>query len=65
MAAIHLPRRLGEQSIPQLLARRNALRAEQQSAADVADAYRAQDRELHELEPERAAMGERVEEANA
>ena len=53
-----------EQSIPQLLARRNALRAEQQSAADVADAYRAQDRELHELEPERAAMGERVEEAN-
>ena len=48
-----------EQSIPQLLARRNALRAEQQSAADVADAYRAQDRELHELEPERAAMGER------
>lgn len=46
-----------EQSIPQLLARRNALRAEQQSAADVADAYRAQDRELHELEPERAAMG--------
>ena len=53
-----------EQSIPQLLARRNALRAEQQSAAGVADAYRAQDRELHELEPERAAMGERVEEAN-
>lgn len=52
-----------EQSIPQLLARRNALRAEQQSAAGVADAYRAQDRELHELEPERAAMGERVEEA--
>lgn len=53
-----------EQSIPQLLARRNELRAEQQAAADDADAYRAQDRELHELEPERAAMGRRVEEAN-
>lgn len=53
-----------EQSIPQLLARRNDLRAEQQAAADAADAYRAQDRELHELEPERAAMGQRVDEAN-
>lgn len=53
-----------EQSIPQLLARRNELRAEQQAASDAADALRAQDRELHELEPERAAMAQRVEEAN-
>ncbi|MEC4293771.1 ATP-binding protein [Adlercreutzia shanghongiae] len=53
-----------EQSIPQLLARRNELRAEQQAASDAADVLRAQDRELHELEPERAAMAERVAEAN-
>lgn len=53
-----------EQSIPQLLARRNELRTEQQAASDAADALRAQDRELHELEPERAAMAQRVEEAN-
>lgn len=53
-----------EQSIPQLLARRNDLRAEQQAAAETADAYRAQDRELHELEPAREAMGQRVDEAN-
>ncbi len=53
-----------EQSIPQLLARRNELRTKQQAASDAADALRAQDRELHELEPERAAMAQRVEEAN-
>ena len=53
-----------EQSIPQLLARRNDLRAQQQEASDAADRFRAQDRELHELEPERAAMAARVDESN-
>lgn len=53
-----------EQSIPRLLAERNALREKQQQAADQADRWRAQDRELHELEPERAAMADRVEESN-
>lgn len=53
-----------QQSIPQLLARRNELKAQQQQATDQADRWRAQDRELHELEPERAAMADRVEESN-
>ena len=53
-----------EQSIPRLIARRAELRERQQEASDEADRWRAQDRELHELEPERAAMGERVEESN-
>lgn len=53
-----------EQSIPRLIARRAELRDRQQEASDEADRWRAQDRELHELEPERSAMGERVEESN-
>ncbi|WP_304426234.1 ATP-binding protein [uncultured Adlercreutzia sp.] len=53
-----------EQSIPKLLAQRADLRAEQQAASEAADQFRAQDRELHDLEPERAAMAERVAESN-
>lgn len=53
-----------EQSIPRLLEERNALREKQKVASEEADRWRSQDRELHELEPERAAMAERVEESN-
>lgn len=53
-----------EQSIPQLAAKRNDARAAERVAADQADQWRAQDRELHELEPERAAMADRVDESN-
>lgn len=52
------------QSIPQLAAQKNALRQAQQEASDQADQWRAQDRELHELEPQRQAMAARVEESN-
>lgn len=53
-----------EQSIPRLAARKNELRRAQQEASDEADQWRAQDRELHGLEPEREAMAQRVEEIN-
>lgn len=54
-----------EQSIPQLLARKNELREKEKHASDQADRWRAQDRELHELTPEVRAMGRRVDESNA
>ena len=53
-----------EQSIPHLAARKNELRRAQQEASDEADQWRAQDRELHGLKPEREAMAQRVEEIN-
>lgn len=53
-----------EQSIPRLAALKNELRHAQQEASDQADQWRAQDRELHELEPEREAMAQRVDESN-
>lgn len=52
------------QSIPKLLAERAALRERQQTASDQADRWRLQDKELHDLEPERAAMAHRVDESN-
>ena len=53
------------QSIPQLSAKKSELRRAQQEASDQADQWRSQDRELHELEPQRQAMSARVEESNA
>lgn len=53
-----------ENSLVRLTAQRAELRERQRAAADQADALRDQDRELHELEPERQAMAQRVEEAN-
>lgn len=54
-----------ECSIPKLIAERDALRERQQAASDQADRWRLQDKELHDLEPERAAMADRVDESNA
>lgn len=53
-----------EQSIPRLLQERNEMRERQKAASEEADRWRSQDRELHELEPDRAAMAARVEESN-
>lgn len=53
------------QSIPQLAAQKDMLRQAQREASDQADQWRAQDREMNELEPQRQAMSLRVEESNA
>ncbi len=53
-----------EHSLVRLAATRADLREQQHRASSAAEALRDQDRELHELEPERQAMAQRVDEAN-
>ena len=53
-----------EHSLVRLTAARAELRERQHRAAAEADALRDQDRELHQLDPERQAMAQRVDEAN-